>query len=110
MSSNAGGIASWRGLAAHVTLSRSLQVCASEIISSSDARNMQDFVAACSAPTVGNKQRAGPAIDRTSQNATTMECYRTVGTDHIHLSAYESSGQRSSTGCRNVERDNQVVT
>ena len=61
-------------------------------------RKMQGFVAGHSVAYafISEEQRAGPAIDRTGEEAGTMERYGTVAMNYIQLSSFDRSGERAS--------------
>ena len=74
-----------------VTLSRYVCIHAGEIASPLSAHKTQGFVAGHSVAYafISEEQRAGPAIDRTSEEGSAMERYGTVGMNYIQLSAYD---------------------
>ena len=51
-------------------------------------------------------KRAGPAIDRTSEEETAMERYGTVAMNYVQLSAYYRSRDGTSRRSTDIERDN----
>ena len=51
-------------------------------------------------------KRAGPAIDRTSEEETAMERYGTVAMNYVQLSAYYRSCDGASRRSTDIERDN----
>jgi hypothetical protein len=56
---------------------------------------MQSFVAGYSVAYafITEEERAGPAIDRTGEEASAMECYGTVAMNYIQLSSIDRSGE-----------------
>jgi hypothetical protein len=73
---------------------------------------MQSFVAgdSVSCAFITQEERTGPAIDRTGEEASAMECYGAVAMNYIQLSALGRSNEGASrcSPVTNVERDNQV--
>ena len=66
-----------------------------EIASPLSAHKMQSFVAGHSVAYafISEEQRAGPAINRTSEQGSAMKLYGTVAMNYIQLSAYERSDE-----------------
>ena len=98
---------------AEVTLSRSLEVYASETTSPLSSHNVQILVAGVSVAyaIISEEQRAlWAAIDCASEEGSAMKVYGTVAMNYIQLCAIERSGECASSCCSNVERDNQVLT
>jgi hypothetical protein len=56
---------------------------------------MQSFVAGYSVAYafITEEERTGPAIDRTGEEASAMECYGTVAMNYIQLSSIDRSGE-----------------
>ena len=85
---------------------------ASEPSSPLSAYKIQGFVASISVAYafISEEQRAGPAIERTSEEGGAMERYGTVGMNYIQLSAHDSPMKVPVAVYSDVERDNQVFT
>ncbi len=85
---------------------------ASEIASPMADCKMQSFVAGDSVAYafITQEERTGPAIDRTGEEASAVECYGTVAMNYIQLGAFGRSNEGASrcSPVTNVERDNQV--
>ena len=66
-----------------------------EIASPMADRKMQGFVAGhgVAYAFISEEQRAGPAINGTSEQGTAMKVYGTVAMNYIQLSAYERSDE-----------------
>ena len=113
------GISTWPRKVASVALGAptspsavTFDMYASETTSPLSAHKMQGFVAGHSVAYafISEEQRAGPAIDGTSEEGSAMKRYGTVAMNYIQLSAHERSDEGASSRSSNVERDNQVFT
>jgi len=82
-------------------------MCAGEIAGSLSAYKTQGFMAGHSVAFafISEHHRAGPAIDRTSEEKTAMECYGTVAMNYVQLSAYYRSCDATSRRSTDIERD-----
>src|SRR6516162_647838 len=111
ISPRSGQIASWRWRA-NITLGRYVYIYASEIASPLSAYKTQGFMAGHSVAYafISQEHRAGPAIDRTSEEDSAMERYGTIAMHYIQLSAYNRSGDCASRGSTDIKRDNHVFT
>jgi hypothetical protein len=102
-------VASWIG-STDVTLSHDVSIHTGEVPSPTCANEMHGFVTGHSVTyaVISEEQRAGPAIDRTSEEESAMERYGTIAMNDIQLSALGRSNQGTSrrSPVTNVERDN----
>src|SRR5207237_108694 len=71
---------------------------ASEIASPMADCKMQSFVAGDSVADafITQEERTGPAIDRTGEEASAVECYGTVAMNYIQLGAFGRSNEGAS--------------
>ena len=85
---------------------------ASETVSPIAGHPIQRFLAGVSVAStcIKDEQRAGPAIDRASEEGSTIERYGTVAMDYIQLGDFERSGEGAGSRCSNVEDDNRVLS
>jgi len=83
-------------------------MCAGEIAGSLSAYKTQGFMAGHSVAFafISEHHRAGPAIDRTSEEKTAMERYGTVAMNYVQLSAYYRSCDGASRRSTYIEHDN----